>query len=97
MLSTLNLQPTVVLTRTPVKSSPEKKKNHVSPLSFIRGSGRKGDNTPRKMMAEAKKLLMGPHVRLEKLDYPPSHATALARFKGLDHLEVSFRLILKDS
>lgn len=80
MLSTLDMQPKVVLTRTPVKSSSSPTK---------RGRGAKSAHSPRRLLAEAEKLLRGPHVRLEKLDYPtPSDVPLLARHKGFDHLLV---------
>ena len=61
---------------TPTRSRAEiKKKKILSPLSFIKGSGRKGDNTPWKPMDEVNKLFFGPYVRLVKLDHPPSLST----------------------
>ena len=64
---------------TSTKLAAQKKDKVLSPLAFIKGSCRKGDNTPWKPMDEVHKLLFGPHVRLVKLELPPSTKAWLIR------------------
>ena len=64
---------------TSTKLAAQKKDKVLSPLAFFKGSCRKGDNTPWKPMDEVHKLLFGPHVRLVKLELPPSTKAWLIR------------------